>query len=123
MKMRVKVAIAALMLIGLVLFGQSHPDRRTDSAPAASSASCGLNHSDLQDELKEMTVYTSTMQSRIVMLRNSAAVTQTLQLRNAFEIDAELWQGELDQLKKHMARMQAALDRCEAREKINENSK
>ena len=103
---------------------QTRPEAKapTEQTEAAAPA-CGLDHADLQDELKELGVYTARMQSRIVMIRNGAGIIENPQLRNALQVDAEMWQDEVDHLKKHMTRLQAAVDRCEAREKINQSSK
>jgi hypothetical protein len=120
--MKLRVAVAIALTLGGPTWAQTHSDAKP-GAVAAAPAACGLDRSDMQDELKEMSVYTSRMESRILMLRNSAGVIQNLQLRNALQIDAEMWQDELDQLKKHMSRMQAAVDRCDARERIKANDK
>jgi hypothetical protein len=114
MKTRVTMLIAALVMGGSIFWAQTHPD--TKPAPTASPVACGLDRSDLQAEAKDLGVYTSRMQSRIVMIRNAAGIVENPQLRNALQVDAEMWQDEVDHLKQRMTRIQAALDRCEARE-------
>jgi hypothetical protein len=118
--MRSRIAIlAAGLLLGAAVFSAQTPSETKFPVTAA----CGLERSDLQDELKDLSVYTSRMQSRIVMIRNSAGVVENPQLRNALQVDADMWQDELDHLKLRMTRLQAAVDRCEAREKINQGTR
>ena len=121
MKTGTAIAIAALVVSGSVFVAQTHSDQKTERAPSAQI--CGLDRSDLQDEVKDLGVYTSRMQSRIVMIRNSAGVVENPQLRNALQVDADMWQDQLDHLKQRMTRLQATVDRCEARERINQSNK
>jgi len=116
MKSRIGILIAAMMMGVSIFWAQTHPDAKPAPAPAPA---CGLDRSDLQDELKDLGVYTSRMQSRIVMIRNGAGIIENPQLRNALQVDADMWQDEVDHLKQRMTRLQAAIDRCEAREKIS----
>jgi hypothetical protein len=117
MRTRLAVAIATLMLGGSIFWAQTHSDEKTAPKP---ELTCGPNHSDLMEELTETNVYVSRMQSRIVMLRNSAGVIENPQLRNALQVNADMWQDEVDHLKQHMNRMQTLADRCEAQEKIKQ---
>ena len=121
MKLRVGMLIAGLMMAVSIFWAQTHPDAKPVSV--AAPATCGLDRSDLQDELKDLGTYTSRMQSRIVMIRNGAGIIENPQLRNALQVDADMWQDEVDHLKVRMTRLQAAVDRCEAREKINSSTK
>jgi len=118
MHTRIALLLAGLLLGAAIFSAQTHPETKQSS-----TATCGLERSDLQDELKDLAVYTQRMQSRIVMIRNSAGVVENPQLRNALQVDADMWQDELDHLKLRMTRLQAAVDRCEAREKINGTTK
>jgi predicted nucleic acid-binding Zn-ribbon protein len=105
------------LLIGVAVFSaQTHSDAKPEKV-----ATCGLERSDLQDEAKDLSIYTQRMQARIVMIRNSAGVVQNPEIRNALQVDAEMWQDQLDHLKLRMTRLQTAIERCEAREKINAN--
>lgn len=108
-------------MMGVSIFwAQTHLESKPVAAPTTTVAPmCGLERSDLQDELKDLGDYTARMQSRIVMIRNGAGIIENPQLRNALQVDAEMWQDEVDHLKKRMTRLQAAVDRCEARERIN----
>ncbi|MGZ4816150.1 MAG: hypothetical protein ACXVZV_12115 [Terriglobales bacterium] len=124
MNTRLAVLMAMVILMGSIFWAQTQPEAKLPvAAPPAQGSSCALDRSDLQDELKELEVYTARMQSRIVMVRNSAGIVENPQLRNALQVDADMWQDELDHLKKHMTRLRATLDRCEAREKIRESTK
>ncbi|HVZ17133.1 MAG TPA: hypothetical protein VG897_08450 [Terriglobales bacterium] len=123
MKTKVAVAFAMLMLVVSAFWAQTHQPEKPVAAPPALGVVCGLDRSDMQDELKDLGVYTVRMQSRIVMVRNSAGIVENPQLRNALQVDADMWQDELDHLKQRMTRLQAAIDRCEAREKINQSTK
>jgi len=119
MTKRRAVAAAALTLGGSIFWAQSSSGRRPDE-PVKLAASCGPNRSELSDELKEMNVYVSRMQSRIVMMRNNAGVVENSQLRNALQVNADMWQDEVDHLKLQMNRLQAAADRCESQERIKQ---
>ena len=72
----------------------------------------------MQDEITETKALTARMQSRIVMIRNSAGTVNNFELRNALQVNADAWQDLLDSLKKRMDRLQTIVDRCDAREKI-----
>ena len=111
--------MAAVLICGSVFWAQSRPE----SKAAVTGPTCGLDRSDLQDELKDLNVYASRMESRITMMRNSAGVVENPQLRNALQVNADMWQDEVDHLKQHVTRLQSAVDRCEAREKIDANTK
>ena len=113
MRSRIAILAAGLLLGAAVFSAQIH----SEAKPAASAA-CGLDRTDLQDEAKDLAVYTQRMQARIIMIRNSAGIVENPQLRNALQVDADMWQDELDHLKLRISRLQAAIDRCEAREKI-----
>ena len=116
MKTRIALLCLGLLISATVFSAQTH----TDAKPVA-TATCGLQRSDLQDEAKDLAIYTQRMQAHIVMIRNSAGVVQDPQVRNALQVDADMWQDELDHLNLRMKRLQAAIERCEAREKINGN--
>ena len=113
MQKRIALLLSGLLLGAAIFSAQT----RSDTKPAPPAA-CGLERSDLQDEAKDLAVYTQRMQARIVMIRNSAGIVDNPQLRNALQVDADMWQDELNHLKMRMTRLQAAIDRCEAREKI-----
>jgi predicted nucleic acid-binding Zn-ribbon protein len=102
-------------------FGQS--GEKPQVRPNAVTASCVLDRSDLQDEIKQLELHISRMQSRIVMIRNSAGTVQDPQVRNALQVDADMWQDEVDYLHLYIERLKTVADRCEAREKINESVK
>jgi len=121
--MKMWMVICFVLLVGGSLFSQAQGEPESKPAAVKSETACGLDRSDLQDELKELQVYASRMQSRIVMMRNSAGIVENSQLRNALQVNADMWQDELDHLRLHLKRMQTSIDRCEAREKIRENSK
>lgn len=114
MKSRIAVLLAGLLLGAAVFSAQTH----SDAKPAAAAA-CGVERSDLQDEAKDLAVYTQRMQARIIMVRNSAGIVDNPQLRNALQVEADMWQDELDHLKLRMTRLQSAIERCEARDKIS----
>jgi hypothetical protein len=111
MKTRVAILLTAVILGGSMFWAQTHSDGKPESAPPP--AACGLNHADMQDELQELNTYTSRMQSRIVMIRNGAGTVQNPQVRDALQVDGEMWQDEVDHLKRRISRLQAAMDRCE----------
>jgi len=115
MKTKLVVVMTSLLIAVSIFWAQSHPEAK----PVSAGASCALDRSDYQEEVKDLGVYTARMQSRIVMIRNSAGIVENPQLRNALQVDADMWQDELDHKKQRMTRLQALLDRCEAREKIN----
>jgi len=121
MKTKVAIVFAMMLFAWSIFWAQTHPEAKP--VPASPEVSCALERSDLQDELKELGVYTSRMGSRIVMIRNSAGIVENPQLRNALQVNADMWQDEVDHLKLHMTRLQAAVDRCETRQKIRESSK
>ncbi len=73
---------------------------------------------EMQDEITETKALTARMQSRIVMMRNSAGTVRDFEVRNALQVNADAWQDLLDSLKKRMDRLQTIVDRCDAREKI-----
>jgi|tagenome__1003787_1003787.scaffolds.fasta_scaffold20187031_1 hypothetical protein len=112
-----------LLVLSAVAWGQTHPDTKALPAASQSSASCGLDRSDIQAEKSELNLHTSRMESRIVMIRNSAGTVQDPQVRNALQVDADMWQDEVDYLRKQAERLQTVADRCEAREKISGTTK
>lgn len=114
MKTSAKLAVGALLFATLTFWAQT----REEPSPRA-TIGCAPNRSELQDELSETSKYVDGLQSRIVMLRNSAGTVQNPQLRNGLQLDADMWQAEVDHLKQHMNRMQTLVDRCDADEKIN----
>jgi hypothetical protein len=114
MRTPAKLAVAALLFVTLTFWAQNRPE-----ANPKATIGCAPNHSELRDELSETSKYIDGLQSRIVMLRNAAGTVQNSQLRNGLQLDAEMWQAEVDHLKRHMTRMQTLVDRCEADEKIN----
>ncbi len=73
---------------------------------------------EMQDEITETKAITARMQSRIVMMRNSAGTVRDFEVRNALQVNADAWQDLLDSFKKRIDRLQTIVDRCEAREKI-----
>ncbi len=72
----------------------------------------------MQEELTDTKALVARMQSRIVTMRNSAGTVRDFEVRNALQVNADTWQDLLDNLKKHTDRLQAIVDRCDAREKI-----
>jgi len=92
------------------------------SLSAQNKPSVCPDKSEMQDEITETKALTARMQSRIVMIRNSAGTVRDFEVRNALQVNADAWQDLLDSLKKRVDRLQTIVDRCEAREKI-ESSK
>ena len=92
------------------------------SLSAQTKPSTCPDKAEMQDEITETKALTARMQSRIVMIRNSAGTVNNFELRNALQVNADAWQDLLDSLKKRMDRLQTIVDRCDAREKI-ESSK
>ena len=119
MRTRVAITSAALLLAGSMFWAQTHSDEKAKTQPA-SNLVCGPDHSEMMDELTESNVYVSRMESRITMMRNSAGIVENPQLRNALQVNADMWQDEVDHLKRHMNQLQALADRCEAQEKIKQ---
>ncbi len=112
--MKTRTALLAAVL--LIASGIFSAQTRSEAKP---TAGCGLERSDLQDEAKDLAIYTQRMQARIVMIRNGAGTVQDPQVRNALQVDADMWQDELDHLKLRMTRLQTAIDRCDARDRIS----
>jgi hypothetical protein len=79
------------------------------------------DRTEMQDEITDTKTLVARMQSRIVMMRNSAGTVRDFELRNALQVNADAWQDLLDSLKKRIDRLQTVVDRCEAREKIEGN--
>jgi hypothetical protein len=75
----------------------------------------------MQDEISDTRTLVARMQSRIVMMRNSAGTVIDFEVRNALQVNADTWQDMLDSLKKRIDRLQTVVDRCQAREKIEAN--
>lgn len=102
-----KSALLALVLLAssFAVFAQTKPNPCPDKA-------------ELQAEITDTKALVARMQSRIVMIRNSAGTVRDFELRNALQVNADAWQDLLDSLKKRVDRMQSIADRCEAREKI-----
>ena len=124
MKSKLTMLSAMVVVFGSLAWAQTHTEPKPAvAAPPWVAASCAPDRSDLQDELKELETYTARMQSRIVMIRNSAGIVENPQLRNALQVDADMWQDQLDYLKRQATRLHASIDRCEAREKINQSAK
>jgi hypothetical protein len=99
-----KVLLVALLLVAS-LSSQTKPNPCPDKT-------------EMQDDITETKALTARMQSRIVMIRNSAGTVNNFELRNALQVNADAWQDLLDSLKKRVDRLQAIVDRCDAREKI-----
>jgi hypothetical protein len=79
------------------------------------------DRAEMRGEITDTKALVARMQSRIVMMRNSAGIVQDFEIRNALQVNADAWQDLIDTLKKQVDRLQTVVDRCEAREKI-ENS-
>ena len=118
MKTPAKFAVAVLLFASFTFWAQSRPEPNPTNA-----VGWALDRSELSDELNETSKYVDGLQSRIVMLRNSAGTVQNPQLRNGLQVDADMWQAEVDHLKQHLSRMHAVVDRCETQEKIKGTSK
>jgi hypothetical protein len=73
-------------------------------------------------EISDTKALVARMQSRIVMMRNSAGTVNDFELRNALQVNADAWQDLLDSLKKRMDRLQTIVERCDAREKIERSN-
>jgi len=114
MKASATIVLVASLFAALTFWAQSRPE-----TVAKNTIGCAPNRIELQDELNETSKYVDGLQSRIVMLRNSAGTVQNPQLRNGLQLDADMWQAEVDHLKQHIGRMQTLVDRCAADEKIN----
>jgi len=114
MKASAKIALVALLFAALTFWAQSRPETSSKAA-----IGCALNRAELQDELNETSKYVEGLQARIVMLRNAAGTLQNPQVRNGLQVDADMWQAEVDHLKQHLSRVQTLVDRCAADEKVN----
>ncbi len=118
MKTSAKLAVAAVLFVTLTFWAQSRPEPSSKN-----TIGCAPNRTELQDELTETSKYVEGLQSRIVMLRNSAGTVQNPQLRNGLQLDADMWQAEVDHLKQHLTRMQALVDRCEADQRMKDDGR
>ena len=94
-----------VLLLAASLSAQTKPNPCPDKA-------------EMQDEITETKALTARMQSRIVMMRNSAGTVRDFEVRNALQVNADAWQDLLDGMKKRLERLQTMVDRCDAREKI-----
>ena len=122
MRIRAAISLVALLLGGSIFLAQTRSEEKPKSQ-SSSSLVCGPNRSEMMDQLTETNVYISRMESRITMIRNSAGIVENPQLRNALQVNADMWQDELDHLKRHLSQLQTLADRCEAKEKIKESTK
>ncbi len=102
----------SMKVIAVVLLFAASLSAQTKTNPCPDKA-------EMQDEITETKALTARMQSRIVMIRNSAGTVRDFEVRNALQVNADAWQDLLDSLKKRVDRLQAILDRCDAREKID----
>lgn len=80
------------------------------------------DRTEMQEEMTDTKAVVARLQSRIQMMRNSAGTVRDFEVRNALQVNADAWQDELDSLKKRMDRLQTIVERCEAREKIENSS-
>jgi hypothetical protein len=103
-----KVALFVLM-VAASLSAQTKPNPCPD-------------RTEMQDEITDTKTLVARMQSRIVMMRNSAGTVSDFEVRNALQVNAAAWQDLLDSLKKRIDRLQTVVDRCQAREKIERNA-
>src|SRR5512147_1463103 len=76
------------------------------------------DRTEMQDEITDTKTLMARMQSRVIMMRNSAGTVRDFELRNVLQVNADAWQDLLDSLKKRIDRLQTVVDRCQAREKI-----
>ncbi len=101
--------LLALLLLATTLSAQ------TATRPALSACP---DRSDMQEEITETRAQLARMQNRIQTMRNAAGTVSDFEVRNALQVNADAWQDFLDSLKKRIDHLQASVDRCEAREKI-----
>ena len=116
-------SLLAILLFAGFPWAQLHSEDKPTQHAGGSSVSCGMDRDELQVEMKELNLHTSRMESRIVMIRNSAGTIQDPQVRNALQVDADMWQDEVDYLHQYAERLKTVADRCEAQEKIRESTK
>jgi hypothetical protein len=104
-----KAAALFVLLLASSLSAQTKPNPCPD-------------RTEMQEDIADTKTLVARMQSRIVMMRNSAGTVSDFELRNALQVNADAWQDLLDSLKKRIDRLQTIMDRCQAREKIEGNA-
>jgi hypothetical protein len=80
------------------------------------------DRTEMQGEIADTKTFILGMQSRIQMMRNYAGTVQNPEIRNALQVNAESWQDLISLLHNNVGRLQAILDRCEAREKTEKSN-
>lgn len=73
---------------------------------------------DLQEEITDTQKLIGGMSARVLMLRNDAGSIQAFSGRDALQIDADLRQSLIDDMKASNQKRQHQVERCDARAKI-----
>jgi hypothetical protein len=85
---------------------------------AAERARGGPRCADLQDEIQDTEKLLGGMGARVTMLRFDAGNIQAFNRRDALQVDADLWQSLIDQMKARNQKRRELVERCDARAKI-----
>jgi hypothetical protein len=116
-----RYSITAVLIVSSFLCVAAQNQTKTESK-SKTEASAGVatcpDKAEMQEEITETQALVARMQNRIIVMRNSIGTVRDFELRNALQVNADAWQDLLDGMKQRLKRMQAVVDRCEAREKI-----
>lgn len=99
--------LVVLLLLASAAFAQKLTSDCT-AGPA------GQMRAQLQSEIQETDKLIGGMNARVLMLRNNAGTIQNFNVRDALQIDADLWQSLIDHMKAENLRRQQEIDSCNA---------
>ena len=113
------VLLASVFLASVTVFAQSN---QRAGSKAASAAEC---KQDLTDAIQRQKEEASDLQSEIAnlralmtMLRSNAGIVRDSSLRNALQVDADMWESLMNHMQKHVTRLQESIEDGEAKIKI-----
>jgi hypothetical protein len=109
--MRMGILIVMLSL-AVAVAGQTPADAgaaRTGRSPATRPCPCSATAAELADqqqEAAELTRAVAALRARMTMLRNDAGTLGNQQVRDALQVDAEMWASLIELLQSRADRLQ-----------------
>ncbi|HLH08728.1 MAG TPA: hypothetical protein VKW78_15930 [Terriglobales bacterium] len=105
------------------VFAQTQAGTSNPGCCGGSSAGWSEMRADLQRDIEETQKRAAGMSARVLMLRNDAGSIQAFAGRDALQIDADLWQSLIDQMKLENQRRKEQLERCDTRARLRRQEK
>ena len=99
-----------IVILSLTLFAWAQTQAAQNSRSAAEQpchcAASEAGIADQQQEAAELARTVASLQARMTMLRNDAGSLSNQQVRDALQVDAEMWASVIQLLQSHAERLQ-----------------